>query len=150
MLGFKVINTLDSMVGYQSDHYLLFGRPAARLDDLANFLPARLSLIILYIGAVFSGENAREGWKIALRDRLKHSSPNAGHPESFLSGALGMKLGGPSVYQEGIVDKPWLGNGDGQPDPSHILRCCRLVYRSSWVSVFIFSAFLLGSSVFPQ
>ncbi len=149
MLSFKVISTLDSMVGYRSKHYLLFGRPAARLDDLANFLPARLSLIILYIGAVFSGDSAWEGWKIALRDRRKHPSPNAGHPESFVAGALGIKLGGPSFYQEGVVDKPWLGSGDGQPDLSHIRSCCRLVYRSSWVSVFIFSAFLLCSSVFP-
>jgi adenosylcobinamide-phosphate synthase len=149
MLGFKVISTLDSMVGYRSNHYLLFGRPAARLDDLANILPARISLIILYIGAVFSGESAREGWKIALRDRRKHPSPNAGHPESFVAGALGIKLGGPSVYQEGVVDKPWLGNGDVELGPEHIRRSCRLVYRSSWVSVFIFSAFLLCSSVFP-
>ena len=149
MLGFKVISTLDSMVGYRSDHYLLFGRPAARLDDVANFLPARLSLIILYIGAVFSGENAKEGWKIGVRDRLKHSSPNAGHPESFVAGALGIKLGGPSVYQEGIVDKPWLGNGGQDLGAEHIRRSCRMVYRSSWVSIFIFSGFLLGSSFFP-
>jgi adenosylcobinamide-phosphate synthase len=144
MLSFKVISTLDSMVGYRSNHYLLFGRPAARLDDLANFLPARLSLIILYIGAVFSGESAREGWKIALRDRRKHPSPNAGHPESFAAGALGIKLGGPSAYQEGVVDKPWLGSGDGQPDPSHIRRCCRLVYRSSWVAL----SFMITLQVF--
>jgi adenosylcobinamide-phosphate synthase len=144
MLSFKVISTLDSMVGYRSNHYLLFGRPAARLDDLANFLPARLSLIILYIGAVFSGESAREGWKIALRDRRKHPSPNAGHPESFAAGALGIKLGGPSAYQEGVVNKPWLGSGDGQPDPSHIRRCCRLVYRSSWVAL----SFMITLQVF--
>jgi len=149
MLIFKIISTLDSMVGYRRDHYLLFGRPAARLDDLANFLPARLSLIMLYTGAVFSGESAREGWKTALRDRLKHPSPNAGHPESFVAGALGIKLGGPSVYHEGVVDKPWLGNGDVHGDPSHIRRCCRLVYWSSWVTVLIFSTFLLCSSVFP-
>jgi adenosylcobinamide-phosphate synthase len=135
MLGFKVISTLDSMVGYRSDHYLLFGRPAARLDDLANFLPARLSLIILYIGAIFSGENAREGWKSGLRDRRKHPSPNAGHPESFVAGALGIKLGGPSLYQEGIVDKPWLGNGGQELGPEHIHRSCRMVFRSSWVAV---------------
>ncbi len=137
MLGFKVISTLDSMVGYRSDHYLLFGRPAARLDDLANFLPARLSLIILYIGAVFSGESARKGWKVALRDRRKHPSPNAGHPESFMAGALGIKLGGPSVYQEGVVDKPWLGNGDVELGQEHIRRSCRLVYWSSWVAVLL-------------
>jgi adenosylcobinamide-phosphate synthase len=135
MLAFKVISTLDSMVGYRSDNYLLFGRPAARLDDLANFLPARLSLIILYIGAVFSGENAREGWKIAFRDRRKHPSPNAGHPESFVAGALGIQLGGPSVYQKGIVDKPWLGNGGQELRLEHIHRTCRMVYRSSWVAV---------------
>jgi len=148
MLGFKAISTLDSMVGYRSDRYLLFGRPAARLDDLANFLPARLSLIILYIGAFFSGESARQGWKIALRDRRKHPSPNAGHPESFVAGALGIKLGGPSVYQEGVVDKPWLGTGDVELGPEHIHRSCRLVNRSSWISLSIFSAFLLLSSVF--
>jgi len=148
MLGFKAISTLDSMVGYRSDRYLLFGRPAARLDDLANFLPARLSLIILYIGALFSGESARQGWKIALRDRRKHPSPNAGHPESFVAGALGIKLGGPSVYQEGVVDKPWLGTGDVELGPEHIHRSCRLVNRSSWISLSIFSAFLLLSSVF--
>jgi len=148
MLSFKVISTLDSMVGYRRDHYLLFGRPAARLDDLANFLPARLSLIILYIGALFSGDSGREGWKIALRDRRKHPSPNAGHPESFVAGALGIKLGGPSVYQEGVVDKPWLGTGDVELGPEHIHRSCRLVNRSSWISLSIFSAFLLLSSVF--
>ena len=135
MLTFKVISTLDSMVGYRSDHYLLFGRPAARLDDVANFLPARLSLIILYMGAVFSEERARDGWKIALRDRRKHPSPNAGHPESFVAGTLGIKLGGPAVYQEGIVDKPWLGNGGQELGPEHIRRSCRMVYRSSWVAL---------------
>jgi adenosylcobinamide-phosphate synthase len=146
MLVFKAISTLDSMVGYRSGHYLLFGRPAARLDDLANFFPARLSLIILYIGALFSGETGWNGWKIALRDRLKHPSPNAGHPESFVAGALGIKLGGPSVYQGNVVDKPWLGNGDVELGPEHIRRCCRLVYRSSWISVLLFAAVIVALS----
>jgi adenosylcobinamide-phosphate synthase len=143
LLCFKVISTLDSMVGYRSNHYLLFGRPAARLDDLANFLPARLSLIILYLGALFSGESAREGWKIALRDRLKHPSPNAGHPESFMAGTLGIKLGGPAVYQEGIVDKPWLGNGGQELGPEHIRRSCRMVYRSSWAALALMTVLLV-------
>ncbi|MEJ2364880.1 MAG: adenosylcobinamide-phosphate synthase CbiB [Deltaproteobacteria bacterium] len=143
LLCFKVISTLDSMVGYRSNHYLLFGRPAARLDDLANFLPARLSLIILYLGALFSGESAREGWKIALRDRLKHPSPNAGHPESFMAGTLGIKLGGPAVYQEGIVDKPWLGNGGQEMGPEHIRRSCRMVYRSSWAALALMTVLLV-------
>jgi adenosylcobinamide-phosphate synthase len=143
MLAFKAVSTLDSMVGYRHDHYLLFGRPAARLDDLANFLPARLSLIILSIGAVFSGEKAWAGWKISRRDRLKHLSPNAGHSESFVAGALGIRLGGPTVYQEHTVEKPWLGDEDEEVGPDHIRRCCRLVYRSSWLAVFFFTAILL-------
>jgi len=144
MLGFKAISTLDSMVGYRSDHYLLFGRPAARLDDLANLIPARLSLIILFIGAAISGESGMAGWKIAKRDRLKHLSPNAGHPESFVAGTLGIKLGGPAVYQEETVEKPWLGAGEAQVGPQHIRRCCRLIYRSAWFACFVSVAALLG------
>jgi adenosylcobinamide-phosphate synthase len=148
MLAFKAISTLDSMVGYRRNHYLLFGRPAARLDDLVNFLPARLSLIILSIGAVLSGEKAWAGWKISNRDRLKHPSPNAGHSESFVAGALGIRLGGPTVYQEEIVEKPWLGDGDTKVGPDHIRRCCRLIYRTSWLAVFFFTAILLAPWVF--
>jgi adenosylcobinamide-phosphate synthase len=144
MLGFKAISTLDSMVGYRSEHYLLFGRPAARLDDLANFLPARLSLIILSIGALVSGESARAGWKISRRDRLKHLSPNAGHSESFVAGALGIRLGGPTVYREETVEKPWLGDGDEEVGPQHIRRCCRLIYRSAWFACLVSVAALLG------
>ena len=132
------------MVGYRSDHYLLFGRAAARLDDLANFLPARLSLIILFIGALFSGEKAWAGWKISMRDRLKHPSPNAGHSESFVAGALGIKLGGPTAYQNKTIEKPWLGDGDAQVGPQHIRRCCRLIYRSAWFACLVSVAALLG------
>jgi adenosylcobinamide-phosphate synthase len=148
MLGFKAISTLDSMVGYRRDHYLLFGRPAARLDDLANFVPARLSLIILSIGAVLSGEKAMAGWKTSRRDRLKHPSPNAGHSESFVAGAFGIRLGGPTVYQGEIVDKPWLGDGDEEVGADHIRRCCRLTSRSSWLAVLFFTSILLSFKVF--
>ena len=148
MLAFKAISTLDSMVGYRSEPYLLFGRPAARLDDLVNFLPARLSLIILSIGAVLSGEKAWAGWKTSRRDRLKHLSPNAGHSESFVAGALEIKLGGPTVYPDGTVDKPWLGDGDEEVGPDHIRRCCRLINRSSWVALLLFSASLLSMFFF--
>jgi adenosylcobinamide-phosphate synthase len=144
MLAFKAISTLDSMVGYRSEHYLLFGRAAARLDDLANLLPARLSLIILFMGAVLSGEKAWAGWKIFRRDRLKHVSPNAGHSESFVAGALGIRLGGPTVYQKQIVEKSWLGDGDERVGADHIRRCCRLIYRSGWLAILLFTAILLS------
>jgi len=148
ILIFKAISTLDSMVGYRHAHYLLFGRPAARLDDLVNFIPARLSLIILFIGAAISGESAMAGWKIARRDRLKHLSPNGGHPESFVAGTLGIKLGGPAVYQEETVEKQWLGDGDAQVGPQHIRRCCRLIFRSAWLSALVSVAVLLGLGAF--
>ncbi len=148
ILSFKAINTLDSMVGYQYDHYLAFGRPAARLDDLANLIPARLSLAILFLGALISGERAGEGWHVAMRDRLKHLSPNAAHSESFVAGALGIRLGGPTIYKETTVDKPWLGHGDDQVGPNHIRRCCRLIYWSSWLSMLLFSVGLLSLSFF--
>jgi adenosylcobinamide-phosphate synthase len=147
MLAFKTVSTLDSMVGYRHDHYLVFGRPAARLDDLANFLPARLSLIILSIGGVLSGEKAWAGWKIFRRDRLKHPSPNAGHSESFVAGALEIRLGGPTVYQEHTVEKPWLGDGEEKVGPQHIRRCCRLIYRASWVGVLLFGTGLVIFSI---
>jgi adenosylcobinamide-phosphate synthase len=143
ILGFKAVSTLDSMVGYRHEHYSLFGRPAARLDDLANFVPARLSLAILYIGALSSGLNAGAGWKVAMRDRLKHLSPNAGHSESFVAGVLGIRLGGPSVYKDATVEKPWLGDGGEEAGPEHIHRCCRLVYHSAWVAVFLFVTILV-------
>ncbi|UCG11275.1 MAG: cobalamin biosynthesis protein CobD [Deltaproteobacteria bacterium] len=147
MLTFKTISTLDSMVGYRHEPYLFFGRPAARLDDLANFIPARLSLPILYIGALISGENARGGLRVSLRDRLKHLSPNAGHSESFVAGALGIRLGGPTIYKEATVDKPWLGDGDESAGPEHIQRCCRLISRSSWLAVLLMVVVLLLSPV---
>jgi adenosylcobinamide-phosphate synthase len=134
ILCFKAINTLDSMVGYRHGRYLLFGRPSARLDDLANLIPARLSLLALSVGALLSSESARKGWKTAGRDRLQHHSPNAGHPESFMAGALGIKLGGPTTYPEGTVDKPWLGHGDRVPGPDHIRRACTIIHRSAMVS----------------
>ncbi len=148
MLCFKAVSTLDSMIGYRHRHYLLFGRPAARLDDLLNLIPARLSLVLLFLGAVVSGESGWAGWKIAMRDRLQHPSPNAGHPESFVAGALGIRLGGPTIYQEGTVEKPWLGNGNAEVGPDHIRKCCRLIYRSSLIALLLFSATLLSMSFF--
>jgi adenosylcobinamide-phosphate synthase len=144
IITFKAVSTLDSMVGYRHNQYLLFGRLAARLDDFANLIPARLSLVVLFVGALLSGERAGAGWQVARRDRLKHLSPNAGHAESFVAGALGIRLGGPTIYKETTVDKPWLGDGDEEVGPGHIRRCCRLIYRSSWLAILLFTIILLS------
>ena len=134
-LGYRVVNTLDSMVGYRDDRYLLFGRVSARLDDVLNFLPARLSLPPLFLAAFVCRLDARAGWRIALRDRLKHESPNSAHAESFAAGALGLRLGGPLQYSDGLVDKPWLGDGTPDAGPGQIRAVCQLVQWTGALSV---------------
>lgn len=135
MITFKVASTLDSMVGYKDSEFLEFGWAGAKLDDIMNFIPARLSLMVLFAGAWIFRIEASEGIRVALRDRLKHDSPNAAHAESFVAGALEVRLGGPTVYPEGQKDKPWLGEGNPDPLPQHIRRTASLLTRSAWVAV---------------
>jgi len=127
MLAFKVASTLDSMVGYKTEPFLEFGWAGARLDDLANFIPARLSLFILPAAAALTGLHAWDGLKVALRDRLKHESPNSAHAESFAAGALHVRLGGPTRYSDGLKMKPWLGESFGDPGPWHVAKAVELV-----------------------
>jgi len=134
-LAYRTINTLDSMVGYRDARYLLFGRVSARLDDALNFVPARLSLPILFLAAGMCRLDARAGWRSARRDRLKHESPNAAHAESFAAGALGLRLGGPLQYPDGPLDKPWIGDGTPAARPPHIRDGCRLVQWAGALSV---------------
>jgi len=144
MLAFKVASTLDSMIGYRSPQYIDFGLAGARLDDIMNFVPARFSLIILFVGAAISGLHPVHGLKVAMRDRLKHDSPNSAHAESFVAGALDIRLAGPVKYPDKLKSKPWLGNGNPDPGPTHIQKTVRLVKHSAWVAVAIslFALFL--------
>lgn len=135
MITFKVASTLDSMVGYKDSEFLEFGWAGAKLDDIMNFIPARLSLILLFAGAWICRLKASEGIRVALRDRLKHDSPNAAHAESFVAGALEVRLGGPTVYSDGQKDKPWLGQDNPDPVPQHIRRTASLLKCSAWVAV---------------
>ncbi|MDY7038131.1 MAG: CobD/CbiB family cobalamin biosynthesis protein, partial [Thermodesulfobacteriota bacterium] len=135
MLVFKVASTLDSMVGYKNERYIHFGRAGARLDDLMNFIPARLSIFILFLGAVFSSMHPIEGIKTASKDRLKHDSPNAAHAESFVAGALGIRLGGTTRYSYGIKKKPWIGNGTSRVGVLHMRQTTALIRHSAWIAV---------------
>ncbi|MDT8378383.1 MAG: adenosylcobinamide-phosphate synthase CbiB [Desulfotignum sp.] len=131
-VAYKMINTLDSMVGYKNDRYLLFGRVSARLDDAANFIPARLSVFVIAAATAFlpgiSGTGAlRTGWSEGRR----HSSPNAGFPEASFAGALKIRLGGPSIYHGRQVDKPFIGSQFGDPEISAIHAACRLMQAAS-------------------
>lgn len=136
-LAHRTINTLDSMVGYRDERYLLFGRVSARLDDAVNLIPARLSLPLLFTAAGACRLNARAGWRVACRDRLKHESPNAAHAESFAAGALGLRLGGPLQYPDGPVEKPWIGDGTADAQPNHIRDACRLVQWAGALAVVV-------------
>lgn len=104
MMAYKMINTLDSMVGYRSERYEWFGKFAARLDDVANFIPARLTACLMVVVTA-----SRKGYAFILKYGDKHKSPNAGYPEAALAGILNCRFGGPNVYHGILVDKPFIG-----------------------------------------
>ncbi len=143
MLMFKVISTMDSMVGYKNERYAAFGWAGARLDDIMNFVPARLSYLFLFPAAIICGTNGVRGIKIGLKDRLKHDSPNAAHGESFVAGALGIRLGGPTTYGSKTKEKPWLGEGFQDPKPSDIVRTMWLLSAAAWTAMAFATLLLL-------
>lgn len=133
---YKMINTLDSMVGYKNDTYILFGRAAARIDDVANYIPARLSIaMIAPAAAMLSLSRGRRAFFTALTQGRNHKSPNAGFPEAAFAGALGVRFGGPNIYHGKLVDKPYIGGAFNDPEPAHIEKACELMMLSALVSV---------------
>lgn len=139
-LFYKAVNTMDSMIGYKNDQYLLFGRCAAKLDDLMNFLPARISGLCVIMAAFFLKLDYREAARIFRRDRLSHSSPNSGHTEAATAGALGLRLGGPSSYFGSVVEKPYLGDGLREGTPGDIQKANHLML----VGALIFLILMIG------
>lgn len=131
-LAYKMVNTLDSMVGYKNQRYLLFGRAAARIDDLANFLPARLSaLLIPLAAALVSNLAVRRALVTAWREGAHHASPNAGYPEAAFAGALGVRLNGPNFYHGVLMEKPYIGVGLAAVTIPDMVRACRLMTRTA-------------------
>jgi adenosylcobinamide-phosphate synthase len=141
---YKAANTMDSMFGYKNERYLEFGRVAARLDDAVNFLPARLSPVFMILAAALLRLDWRGALRIFLRDRLRHASPNAGHPEAAVAGALGLRLGGPSRYFGSIVEKPFIGDEVRCIEPGDIQNANRLMYLGS----LLFLGFFLCVRIF--
>lgn len=149
VLGFlyKAVNTMDSMVGYRNEKYLYFGRAAARLDDLANFLPSRISALLMILASFlgekcFAGELSeklswRRAWAIYKRDRKKHASPNAAQTESVCAGALGIRLAGDAVYFGKTVKKPYIGDALRKVEAEDIRRANRLLYLTAWMGEFV-------------
>jgi len=109
-VAYKVINTLDPMVGYKNDKYLDFGWFSAKSDDVANYIPARVSGFLISISSFIVGKGFKDSFKTMLRDSKKHSSPNSGISEAAMAGALGIRLGGGAFYQGKFVEKQYIGN----------------------------------------
>jgi adenosylcobinamide-phosphate synthase len=131
---YKAINTLDSMVGYKSEKYINFGWASAKLDDLFNFIPARItSFIVIPCAAFICRFNVQNAIKIVRRDRFKHSSPNSGHPEAAVAGALGCQLGGPTSYFGFVQKKPFIGDKLHKLTENDILKTIKLMYCSAFI-----------------
>jgi adenosylcobinamide-phosphate synthase len=109
-MAYKAVSTLDSMVGYRTERYFYFGKFAARLDDIFNFLPARLTALLMVMATFWVRLNGVFAFKMMRRDHANHLSPNAGYPEAALAGAFGIRLGGPSIYFGKEVQKPHIGD----------------------------------------
>ena len=137
VLGFlyKAVNTMDSMVGYKNEKYLHFGRAAAKLDDVMNFLPARISALLMVGTAFISGKsyNGKQAWRIWRRDNRKHASPNSAQTESVCAGALGIQLAGDASYFGKVVKKPYIGDPTRAVEPEDIRRTNRLMNRTAWI-----------------
>ncbi|SMP39027.1 adenosylcobinamide-phosphate synthase CbiB [Anoxynatronum buryatiense] len=132
---YKAVNTMDSMVGYRNERYLYFGRPAARLDDILNWVPARLSVVLLVVGAMLTGNSALQAWKIARRDGRNHKSPNAGWPEAAVAGALQVQLGGTNIYFGRPVEKPTIGDEQRELTHEAIRKAVVLLDAATLVAV---------------
>ncbi len=137
-LVYKAVNTMDSMVGYKNERYLHFGRAAAKLDDAANYLPSRISALLLIAVCGLCGGDPVHAWKIWLRDRRKHASPNSAQTESAVAGALGVQLAGPAYYFGEYYDKPTQGDPLRPIEPEDIKRANRMNYLAGTLGLLLF------------
>lgn len=142
-MGYKAVNTLDSMVGYKNDKYIDFGMVSAKVDDFFNFIPARLSgLIIIPIATFLLGMGIKMPLKIFFRDRKNHSSPNSGHPEAVFAGAIGVQFGGKTKYFGKYFEKPTIGDKLKEFQCEDIKKCYKIMFMTSFVGIVLFTAFI--------
>ena len=136
-LGFfyKAVNTMDSMLGYIEPPYRDFGFVPAKMDDVMNYLPARLSGLLMLAAGTLLGMDAKNGWRIFRRDRYNHASPNSAQTESVCAGLLGLRLAGDAWYHGALHKKPYIGDPVREVEPEDIPRACRLLYGTAFLSL---------------
>ncbi|MBI5238585.1 MAG: cobalamin biosynthesis protein CobD [Deltaproteobacteria bacterium] len=147
MLAYKAINTLDSMLGYKNEKYCDFGSFAARADDFANYIPARLTALIMVISSFILGYDWRASLRIIRRDSANHPSPNSGLPEAAAAGALGVRFGGPMSYAGVLCQKPFIGDGSSVPTTKTLEASVRLMRLSAFIMV-ASAALLQNAAIF--
>ena len=143
-MTYKAINTFDSMVGYKNEKYMDFGKFSAKLDDVANFIPARITGILIVIASMILGYDYKNSLKIFIRDRKNHSSPNSGHAEAGVAGALGVQFGGRISYFGKEVDKPVIGDKIKDFELEDIKKNIKIMYVASFLSLAVFSVISVG------
>ena len=141
-LGFlyKAVNTMDSMLGYKNEKYLYFGRFPARMDDVFNYVPSRITALLMTAAAFLTGMDGKNAWKIYLRDRRKHASPNAAQTEAVCAGALRVRLAGDAVYFGKLYKKEYLGDSLRPIESEDIRRAGRLMYVTAVLMLMVVGA----------
>ncbi len=135
---YKSINTMDSMLGYKNEKYLNFGRFAAKLDDVANYIPARLAALLLILAAGLCGQDGKKAWEIFKRDRYNHASPNSAQTESAAAGALHVRLAGDAWYFGELHKKPFIGDDIRPIEVEDIARINRMMYAAAVLALILF------------
>lgn len=143
-MAYKAINTLDSMVGYKNEKYMEFGKFSAKVDDVANFIPARITGILIVLASMILGYDYKNSLKIFIRDRKNHSSPNSAHSEASVAGALGVQFGGKVSYFGKEIDKPTIGDKIKEFELEDIRKNIRIMYVTSFLSLVMFSVISVG------
>lgn len=146
MYIYKGINTMDSMVGYKNEKYMDFGRYAAKLDDIANYIPARMAALFLILAAALGGRefNGKKSLQIFRRDRFCHASPNSAQTEAAMAGALGIQLAGDAWYFGRLLSKPFIGDKDREVEAEDIVRANRLMYLAGFLALAVLTLIRTG------
>ena len=144
-LGFlyKAVNTMDSMLGYKNEKYIHFGKVPAKMDDLFNYIPSRLTAWFMIAAAFLTGQDGKNAWRIYRRDRRKHASPNAAQTESVCAGALRVRLAGDAVYFGKVYKKEYIGDDLRPVEPEDIVRAGRLMYMTAALMLIVFGGIRL-------